>query len=141
MMKTLSHWGILAECETAGAFSPLSLKSESAPAAVVLTPAGELLIHREITPVAEVAIILAKGHGTLSEAQTKKIIHAFDTALALVNGEMDDVHLRPVPHSYRFSKGEYLTLEEWQSQTLPGAKGAGNLKKGDKNHDDNSRSY
>jgi len=121
MIKTLSHWGILVECDTIGAQSPLYFGQQRKAAAVVLTATGEILVHR--TPkTADVAIILDRHSGVLSSAQAQQVMQARHIALALADGAEEDISLKPVAANWRFIRSDYLTLAEWQAGLVSSTK-------------------
>jgi len=117
MMKTLSHWGILVECDTIGSYSPLFRGQQRPAAAVVLTAAGEVLVH-QAPKTADVAIVLSKQGGALSDVQSRQVMRARQIALALADGDIEAISLKPVAHNWRFNRNDYVTLEEWQSQNI-----------------------
>jgi hypothetical protein len=126
MMKTMSHWGILAECEGAGAASLFKGSESRVEPAIILTPAGELLVHK--TPEGEaLAILVDRRHGGLTEAQQQHMDSAWRTATFLLG---DEANLTPVPHSFRYARANYLSLDEWQSHARPNISKQGNHKEG-----------
>ena len=124
-----SHWGFHAASDDKGGY-PLNqpVLQNNVPVAIVLTEAGELLINRSASTtgvaVCRVALVLEKGRGILSRPQAQRMHRVWDMAVALANGEIENIQIDPLPHSWRFARTDYLTLDEWQAQHPPGDKAA-----------------
>lgn len=126
----VSHWGFHADgsscCGGGSCASPAKVKNPFASnvmRAIVLTGAGEVLIHRNAAAsrleLCEVAIIIDRTQHALTRPQAERMQKAWDTALALVEGDEEAVTLQPVPHHWRFSRVDYLTIGEWRTQMSP----------------------
>jgi hypothetical protein len=116
-----SHWGLTDETGAEGSYEQQIKRPERAEAAVVLTEAGEVLIHRERpTERCNVALMIGRNASALTRPQTERMLRTWDIALAVANGNSDAVVLQPMPHHWRFSRVDYMTWDEWLSTRAPG---------------------
>jgi len=128
MSDHMSHWGVCNEVElegagpATGAYDCPRSRSEKIVADIVLTEAGELLIHRSQKQAEQciVGIVIAKAATALTRPQVERMLRAWDIGLAVANGAEEAVELRPMPHHWRFSRVDYMTWDEWL-QTHPNA--------------------
>lgn len=124
MSTAISHWGFLKgfvdEAESAGSYEAPSVRPSRPEVGLVLTEAGEVLINRHCKESeCYVAIVIGRlAHG-LSRPQTERMQRAWDMALAVANGHAEAVQLQPMPHHWRFSRADYLTIDEWQALHTP----------------------
>ncbi len=117
MGTAISHWGLLDDSDSAGSYEVAKLKPVRPDIAMVLTEAGEVLIHRSCKPVSCcVAIVLGRAATGLSRPQSERLQRAWDMALAVADGNKDAVQLQPMSHHWRFSRTDYMTVEEWHEQ-------------------------
>lgn len=119
-MTEYSHWGLCGTgpCDSEGRYAavpPAPVAPTSAE--VVLTGAGEVLVHRTTPPAARctVAIVIGPGYGTLSRPQSEQMLRTWDIAVDLAKGQTEAVTMLPVSHHWRFSRADYLSLDEWQT--------------------------
>lgn len=124
MAQVASHWGLLDESAESAAECGYCEKSKacSCPKSmgVVLTEAGEVLINRQNSSTAgcSVAIVIGRSSGGLSRPQTERMLKVWDMAVALADGNEEAICLVPMPHHWRFSRADYMTIGEWQEQRL-----------------------
>lgn len=113
------HWGLVDDTAAEGSYEHPHNKAAKLDPGLVLTEAGEILISRRcISGLTEcaVAIVVGRAVQSLSRPQAERIERSFDLALSITGGARENVHLRPVPHHWRFARADYLTLQEWQEQ-------------------------
>lgn len=116
-----SHWGLSDDSATEGSYPTLKQRPEPLRAEVVLTEAGEVLIHKERSQShCVMAIVISKNASALSRPQVERMPRAWDIALAVANGQSEAVHLQPMPHHWRFSRVDYMTWDEWLKTKAPG---------------------
>lgn len=124
-MTDFSHWGFFELDDAAGSYT-VKAKTETATATalascppVVLTGAGDVLVHRACTPEPErecmVAIVIGREHGVLTREQVAKMMRAWDMAVELAKGHDEAIVLQPVPQSWTYPRDEYLLAEEWKA--------------------------
>lgn len=126
MTNTCSHWGLLDglhdESALAGSYEIACPKAIKHNMGLVLTEAGEVLINRSCTTEVHdccVAIVIGRQASGLSRPQVERMQRAWDMALAVANGNAQAVQLQPMPHHWRFSRSDYMTIDEWQSLQPP----------------------
>ncbi len=123
MNSAVSHWGLLENADEAGSYPVNRPKATRPDVGMVLTEAGEVLISRSCSHKATnccVAIVIGRDAPGLSRPQTERMQRAWDLALAVSGGDDAAICLQPMPHHWRFSRSDYLTIEEWQEQRAPG---------------------
>lgn len=113
------HWGIYDRMDEDGSYEVLKkpVVATIGQPGVVLTGAGEVLVHRDCTyrPAGcTVAIIIGREQAALSRPQIERMLRAWDMAVSITEGDKDAVTLLPVAHHWRFSRTDYLSLDEWQ---------------------------
>jgi hypothetical protein len=130
MIAGCSHWGYWGEnteSEACGSYNVASLPlPKPGQPGVVLTAAGDILVHRDCTFRAagcSVAIVLERGIPSLTKPQVSIILRAWDIARTAAGNEDEAVALLPMPHDWHFSQSDYFTLEEWLGQTSPAEAG------------------
>jgi hypothetical protein len=112
MIKTMSHWGIFAECEGVGAASSTGCEGRRVEPAILLTLAGEIIIHK--TPSTNKIAILIDGQlGGLTSAQQEQMENLWRLASSVLDAELE---LCPVPHSMRCEWENYVDHADWQSE-------------------------
>lgn len=122
-LANFHHWGLLDESESEGCYQQARKAAPKLDPGLVLTEAGEILISRRcLGGLDECAIAIVVGRAThaLSRPQSERVERSFDIAVSITNGNREAVNLSPVPHHWRFSRTEYLTIEEWQQQKSGG---------------------
>lgn len=123
MNTALSHWGLPDDADAAGSYPVQRQKASRPEVGMVLTEAGEVLISRACArkaPGCCVAIVIGRNAPGLSRPQTERMQRAWDLALAVAGGDDAAITLQPMPYHWRFSRSDYLTVEEWQQQRAPG---------------------
>lgn len=134
MTDVFSHWGLLDEsqAEEGGYESPHHLPMRPQ-IGMVLTEAGEVLINRACQPSGCcVAIMIGRFAPGLSRPQSERLMRAWDMALAITHGNSETVHLQPMPHYWRFSRSDYLTIDEWQERQAAPVDHSMKLRRGDR---------
>lgn len=120
MGAVFSHWGLLDDSDAEGSYEITRKRAVAPDIGMVLTEAGEVLINRSCkTEACCVAIVIGRSATGLSRPQSERLQRAVDLALAVANGNREAVELQPMSHHWRFSRGDYMTIEEWQELRTP----------------------
>lgn len=121
-MTNCSHWGFCdgreaeeGERDGSYALSCPTPEGISPPPTVILTGEGDVLLRRDEQAIPSspctIAIVVGKAHGALTPPQTAQLLRTWDAAIRKTAGNPDDITLLPVPHSWTFSKEDYVPLD------------------------------
>lgn len=120
MGVALSHWGFIDSSDSDGSYSTTRIRQVRPAVGMILTEAGEVLINSACNrEMFQVGIVIGRDAHGLSRPQAERMQRAWDVAMAVTGGNPDNVLLQPMPHHWRFSRADYLTIDEWQRQNIP----------------------
>lgn len=120
MTTAFSHWGFLDDSGCEGSYAATRSKPVKPEIGLVLTEAGEVLINRACSGQnCCVGIVIGRDAPGLSRPQAERMQRAWDMAMAVTHGNAEGVQLQPMPHHWRFSRADYLTIDEWQALCSP----------------------